>query len=419
MSMQLVLSVTNAQGDQPLGDFFRWCWLGADGRASEPAASGDRETLRSALDAVAAGTQSTWLILPGATVATRALEYTEKEKKHLRSLMPYQLEDAVIGDVEDLHFAFSPAVDGNVTLAFADKSWLQAVFADLASLGLEVNRCWSAPLTLPFISSEGSEAGDWTLGWYQGQVWVRYNRYQGFAVAPRQAAMALQLLLQGREQLPNVHLRAATKSDMEQLQALVPSMLKGQVLDADLVDDWAMDFSGSSIDLCQGEFSQRLPIERWWKMWKSVAIFAGVCVAIYLASSFYEIHRLGKENTAIRQQIESTARQVITQGRMQDPEKQLSILLRQMGPAKQSASVMELLAIALPAIAELSTVQVKGIAYSSEMGELNINIQADSFSTFETLSDNIKTRGLNAELLSANVQGNAQTARLKITKTGE
>jgi general secretion pathway protein L len=418
MSMQLVLSVTNSQDGKTLGDLFRWCWLGADGSLSEAPASGGREDLRAALGSnPPGGTQSTWLILPGSTVAIRALEYTEKEKKHLRNLMPYQLEDAVIGDVEDLHFSFSTPVNGQVTLAYAEKSWLQAVFAELATLGLEINRCWSAPLTLPLVASEpGSEAGDWTLAWYQDQVWLRYDRYQGFAVAPSQAAMALQLLLQGREQLPHVHLRAASKEDLQQLHSLVPSMLKGQVLDAELADDWALDFSGSSIDLCQGEFSRRLPIERWWKLWKSAAIFAGICVVVYLASSLYEIHRLGKDNLAIRQQIESTARQVITQGRMQDAEKQLTILLRQMEPTQKSGSVMELLAIALPAIGELPSVQVKGIAYTSETGELNINIQADSFSTFETLSDNIKARGLGAELLSANAQGNVQTARLKVSK---
>lgn len=417
MSMQLLLSVTTSQDGKALGDLFRWCWLGADGLASDVPATGDRETLREAIGSVPGGTQSTWLILPGSTVAIRELEYTEKEKKHLRNLMPYQLEDAVIGDVEDLHFAFSPAADGRVTLAYADKSWLQAVFAELATLGLEVNRCWSAPMTLPIVTSEpNNDAGDWTLGWYQNQVWLRYNRYQGFAVAPRQAAMTLHMMLQGREQLPHLHLRAANKSDLEQLHALVPSMLKGQIQDEEVINDWGLDFSGSSIDLCQGEFSQRLPIERWWKLWKSVVIFAGVCIAVFLASSLYEIHRLGKENMAIRQQIESSARQVITQGRLQDPEKQLTILLRQMEPAQKTASVMELLAIALPAIAELPTVQVKGIAYASEMAELNINIQADSFSTFETLSNNIKAKGLSAELLSVNVQGNAQTARLKINK---
>lgn len=162
MSSQLVLSVSDSAQGSTLGDLFRWCWLGADGQALEQPASGDRETLRTQVAERALGTQSTWLILPGERVGTRLLEFSEKEKKHLRSLMPYQLEDEVIGDVEDMHFALSPAANGKVTLAYTDKAWLQAVFAELAALGLEVTRCWSAPLTLPMPSAESGEA--WVLG---------------------------------------------------------------------------------------------------------------------------------------------------------------------------------------------------------------------------------------------------------------
>jgi general secretion pathway protein L len=47
---------------------------------------------------------------------------------------------------------------------------------------------------------------------------------------------------------------------------------------------------------------------------------------------------------------------------------------------------------------------------------LNINIQADSFSAFESLSARIRSQGLNAETSSFTAQGSVQTARLKVTK---
>ncbi len=77
---------------------------------------------------------------------------------------------------------------------------------------------------------------------------------------------------------------------------------------------------------------------------------------------------------------------------------------------------MELLVVVLPQISSVPNVSIKGIAYVGEIGELNINVQADSFATFETLAQNIRNQGFNAEVLSANAQGNVQTARLKITK---
>lgn len=421
MSTQLVLAVNTSADGKTLADWFRWCWLGADGSPQpETAASGDREALRSALGERASGNQSTWLILPGNSVGTRELEYSEKEKKHLRNLLPFQLEESVVGDVEDLHFALGTPADGRVVVAYTDKTWLQAVFAELATLGVEVTRCWSAPLVLPLADDATSDAyNHWSLGLYDGQCYVRYAPTLGFSLAESHARMALSLLLTSQERvdrLPDLYLRAASEEDLARLGELVPAELQSSIKEQQVADAWALDYGSSAIDICQGEFSQRLPIERWWKMWKSVAIFAGVCVAVYLGVLIFEIQKLGGENLKIRQQIENAARAAIPQGRMVDPEKQLNTLLKQLQPTNQSGRVMELLVVVLPQISSVPNVSVKGIAYVGEIGELNINVQADSFATFETLAKNIRTQGFNAEVLSANAQGNVQTARLKITK---
>lgn len=420
MSMQLVLSVTTSDDGKTLADQFRWCWLGADGAPANEGGIGDREALRAALGDKPVNPQSAWLILPGSRVNTRQLEYSEKEKKHLRNLLPFQLEDSVVGDVEDLHFALGTPANGKIVVAFADKTWLQAAFAELAALGIEVTRCWTAPLTLPLAPEAVTDTDNhWSLGLYQDQVYLRYSSTLGFSVAQRHARMALQMLLRDQERvdrLPNLHLRAATDEDLATLGELIPAELQNAIASQTLADEWMLDFSNSSIDLCQGDFSQRLPIERWWKLWQSVAIFAGICVAVYLGTMMFEIHKLGGENLKIRQQIEATARGVITQGRIVDPEKQLNNLLRQAKPTGQSASVVALMAQVLPLIAQEPNVIIKGIAYAGESGELNINIQADSFSAFESLSQKIRDQGLNAETSSFNAQGNVQTARLKVTK---
>lgn len=420
MSMQLVLSVNTSADGKTLADWFRWCWLGADGNPQvDTAASGDRDALRAALGERSAN-QSTWLILPGNSVSTRELEYSEKEKKHLRNLLPFQLEDSVVGDVEDLHFALGAPAGGRVVVAYTDKTWLQTVFAELATLGIEVTRCWSAPLVLPLAAdAAGDLSQHWSVGLYDGEFFLRYTPTLGFSVAEAHAPMALALLLGSRDRAdgpPALHLRAASEEDLTRLAALIPAELQGSIQSQTLADGWNLDYGSSSIDLCQGEFSQRLPIERWWKLWKSIAIFAGVCAAVYLGTMIFEIQKLSSENLKIRQQIETAAREAIPQGRMVDPEKQLNTLLNQLQPTTQSGRVMELLAVVLPQVSTVPNVSVKGIAYVGEIGELNINVQADSFATFETLAQNIRNQGFTAEVLSANAQGNVQTARLKITK---
>ncbi|MCE3252010.1 MAG: ral secretion pathway protein GspL [Cellvibrio sp.] len=420
MSMQLVLSVTTSDDGKSLADYFRWCWLGADGVPADEGASGNREALRAALGDKPGNPQSAWVILPGSRVNTRQLEYSDKEKKHLRNLLPFQLEDSVVGDVEDLHFALGTPADGKVVVAFADKTWLQGAFAELAALGIEVTRCWTAPLTLPLAAEAIADSNNhWSLGLYQNQVHLRYASTLGFSVSRQHARMAVQMLLRDMERVdspPNLHLRAADEADLDTLSELIPAELQGRIASQTLADEWMLDYSNSSIDLCQGDFSQRLPIERWWKLWQSVVIFAGICVVVYLGTLMFEIHKLGGENLKIRQQIETTARGVITQGRIVDAEKQLNTLLKQSQPVGQSASIMSLLTLVLPQITQEPNVVIKGIAYTGETGELNINIQADSFSAFESLSERIRSQGLIAETSSFTAQGSVQTARLKVTK---
>jgi general secretion pathway protein L len=417
MSSQLVLSVDRSHDGKSLADHFQWCWL--SGTDAVPA-SGNREALRAALSEHPLNPQTAWVILPGSQVSTRQLEYSEKEKKHLRNLLPFQLEDSVVGDIDDLHFALATPSDGKVTLAYTDRLWLQGVFAELAALGVEVQRCWSEPLLLPLSNSSAvSDFDDWSLALRGDQLLVRYGRELGFSVAAKHGTMALHMLLKAQERadnLPNLQLTAATEAELDSLTNLIPAELQGHIVASECSPQWALDYSNSSIDLCQGEFSQRLPIERWWKLWRSLAIFAGITALVYLGTAFFEIHKLNRENLNLRQQIEAQARLVIPQGRLVDPEKQLASMLRQMQPVGESSSVMEVLNMVLPKFAAVPAATVKGIGYSAETGVLSINVQADSFATFETIRQAIEQQGLVAELGSINAQGNVQSARMNISK---
>ena len=123
----------------------------------------------------------------------------------------------------------------------------------------------------------GDAYNHWSLGLYDGQFYLRYAPTLGFSVAEAHARMALSLLLASQERvdrLPALHLRAASDADLARLSEVIPAELQTSISSQTLADAWSLDFGSSAIDLCQGDFSQRLPIERWWKLWKSVAIFA-------------------------------------------------------------------------------------------------------------------------------------------------
>lgn len=410
MSDQLLLYINRA------ADRFDWCWLDAQ-LAPLPgsAASGSLEQLA---DALPPGSHPAWLIVPGTKVVVRPLEYGEKEKRHLRKLLPFQLEETVVGDVERFHFALGPLNNGKTAVAYIEKAWLQSVFQALAGIGLEVTRCWSAPLTLPLASNpEAPDTPQWTLQAQDGVLLVRQAPLLGFSVDLRHAQLTLELLLKNQapeETLPHIWLRATNEAELQAAIDSLPASLHSRVAHQELVNPWARDFGHAALDLCQGEFSQRLPIERWWLNWRPVAWVAAACLLVHLGTQMYQIHQFGQENLAIRQQIEQVYRQVVPTGPVLDAERQLSGLVRQMQPAGESGSLVKLLSQVFPPLAK-SGVSLRSVQYSGDSGEMNLQLQAGEFTAIQNLAEQIEQQGLRAELLGASAQGNTHSARLKIS----
>jgi general secretion pathway protein L len=428
MSPQLVLSI-NSDADN-----FRWCWL-SDGQI-QSSATGNLDALRASLGDI---TQQAWLLLPGAKVVTRRLEYTEKEKKHLRNLLPFQLEESVVGDIDDLHVAVGTATAGKVALAYTDKQWLKSIFNQLANIGVEITRCWSTPLLLPLhapVTTEPLEPSlieadstvenltvspfsTWVLALENDQVNVRIAEQEGFSVPLRLIAPALDMLIAHQklgDNLPYIVLWGAEQAELDTLFSSLPERLAVRVSAQNLAQAWQLDFNGNAIDLCQAEFSQRLPLERWMKLWRSVGILALVTFIVYVGVLGLHIYKLNKQNLQLRQQTEAIYRGVVPNGQSDDPEKRLRLKLQAMQPKNQTGSVMAVLAGILPLISDNADVTVKVISYSAETGDMSVNVQAHSFNSIDAMRQAIAAHGYIAELQGVNTQGDVSTGRLKISK---
>ena len=456
MTQQLVLSI-NANADK-----LHWCWLEQGLPVQEQ--HGDWQSFHVALTERSGQEHpQAWLLIPGAKLGVREMAYTEKEKRHLRNLLPYQLEETVVGDVDDLHIALGEPQKGKVSLAFIDRSWLKSIFDQCKTLGVEITRCWAKPLVLPLVNTDRFEPAlldeltesasaqtitkesaskelnkesqknaeeetvqsvivsalpVWTIAIEQQQAQVRYADQNGFAVPVAFLVSALDKLreqLQWKDRMPQLLLRAETDSELAQLRTALAAYAPG-VIEEQVASRWVLDFNGQAINLCQAEFSQRLPLERWWKLWQSIIVFALVTLVIYVGVAAFHIYKLKKQNLVLRQQMEQIYRDVIPHGNSDDPEKRLRIKVSELQPKTTTGSLMALVGGVFPTVAGNSDVVIKVISYASESGELTINVQAHSFAAIDALRQNLASQGFNAELMNANAQGDLNSGRLKISK---
>lgn len=410
--MQLVLRLNQLPLDS--NAFLRWFWLGPDMAQALHVGVGTLADLAQSLKELGQGEKTqTWVLLPGAKVSARRLHYSEKEKKHLHRILPYQLEDALIDDIDDLHFALSSPKNGDVTLAYLNREWLTDVFEQLSVLGIEVSHCFAAPALLPMQTQ--SENTLWSIGLYDQEFWIKPNGHDAFAVdlGNAQHALALALSTQAQDKIIEFELYAGTNDDLKRLSDLVGNVKPDSIVNEEVREPWQLDYQADAINLCQGDFAQRLPLDRWWKAWKTVAVLLAVSFIAYLVVAVLNLGQLKNQNVEVMRALEAEARKVIPQGRLVNVERQVAALV----PANQQqgeVKVVRLLSVAIPAIGDFPTVEIKGIAFTQETGELNINLQADNFSVFDQVAGKIKEQGFQAEILSANAQGNVQTARLNI-----
>ncbi|WP_027330067.1 type II secretion system protein GspL [Marinimicrobium agarilyticum] len=412
MANQLVLYVNRAQ------DQFRWCWLDSESRPLlDSSASGDLETL---VNTLGEGHHSAWLLVPGNQVVTRELEYAEAEKKHLRKLLPFQLEESVIGDIDQFHFALGQPKDGRVITAYMESAWLHELFGRLSEHHIEIQHAWPLPLALP-LPKEPQPAESypyWTLQLEGDVLMVRYAPNLGFSVEREQARMSLQMLLTAQnrvDNLPHLSLRAATDADLVALESLLPEELKDRVDEQAVVQLWQLDLHQTGLlDLCQGEFSQRLPVERWWRDWQGVVAAAAACLVLYIGATVYEVKTLEAENIELRRNIEQVYRGVAGQGNLVDAERQLKQRLSELQPTASGGRVTPFLGDVFPVLAGTDGVTVSAVSYSARSGELSLNIRAQTFNAIETLRSQMQEQGLEAQLLSSSSQGDAYNARLKV-----
>lgn len=404
-------------------------WLFRRDNLPDQLGAGDIEDLAGALGA---GNHQARLIIGGPQTVSRQLQYVEKEKRHLRKLMPFQLEDEVVGDIDQFHFAFGTPSEGQVSLVYTEQAPFRELFEALASINVEVIQALPAAL-MPSATNTDSltenttaesttadpatQADSWAVHWQDGLVSVRFGKSSGFTLQASNARVALELLLraENRVDLPKLQLSAPDENQLEQLKAVLPASLNEANGGSHICSLWDYEPDAHAIDLCQGDFSQRLPIERWWKLWSKITYVGLAAVAVYLVTLLLSIHQLQTDNLEIRRDIEQVFRTVVPHGPAVDPERRLRIMARELEPATGGSQVIALLAEVLPAV-QTGGVTLKGVYYTSENGELSLNVQASSFNAIESLRSTLASPGQTAELLSVSAQGDTHSARIKVTR---
>lgn len=344
--------------------------------------------------------QSVVIGLPSDDVRTAVLEVSADERKHLASSLPYMMEEQVADDVEDLHFVSAP-IDGDAYLvAFTRKAqmanWIEAL------PGAEELKLFSPEaLCLPVNGNECCIV-------VQGQEAVmRWSESQGARVD----LTLLSVVLDSLPDMPSALVIYGT--DREAVMAHLSDEQASRV-------DWRQGGWGAllmltqaspPINLRQGAFAPRLPLGKWWNIWKTVAIAAGVAMALQFVADLAQYQTLKSHNLDLRSAIQESYRKANPRGAVVDVEKQLNRQLSEFaGGDGVAAFTPRLVDVVTATLAHDG--RVTSVNYSA--GQLRLNLTADNFAAVERIRQQLEQSGLKATLETSNARGDEVRARLRV-----
>ena len=340
---------------------------------------------------------------PADAVRSLTLSIAPEEIKHLQRALPFMLEESVLEDVANLHFAASRVDDDVHSIAVVARAEIAAWSQELPD-SLQ-NVPWvSEALCLPW------SPGECTVVFETQHAVVRWGQAEGgrieYALLPDlMESIGLQ------EQTLVVY-----TVDQAVAQAMIPSQLHGAI-------QWRKGgFSEALLladphppgpDLRQGEFAPRLPLARWWAVWQRVALTLVVACILKTGFSVADYQTLKAEDLQLRQAIQTSYRRVNPRGAVVDVEKQLNRQLAEFGASAQRSAFTPIIVGLLTAIQEVDGIQLTALNYSGK-GDLRLSLSAPDFESVEQVREQLKAQSFSAQLENSNARSDGVVARLRV-----
>ena len=343
---------------------------------------------------------------PGADLRLLPMTVSAQEKKHISQSLPFMLEEQVAQDIEELHFA-SCFLNGNhlgVGICTVEKmqEWQQEL-ADFPG----ITRWIPEPLLLPW------QEGEWCLLLEGDRAIVRTGECEGCTIERDMVALLLDSA--GEEGAPGAIV--VYGQDQAADTALLPAQLRetvqwrrGNLISAMLLSE----LSATPLNLLQGNFAPRLPLDRWWRQWRAVAVVSGLAIALQLLATYADYRQLSSENLALRAAVQDSYRRAYPKGAVVDAEKQLRRQLDALRGSAQTSGFVSLMERVGGVIASSPGTSIASINYSDKGDELRMNIVAANYEAVERVRENINSAGLQAVMESSSAQGNKVRARLRV-----
>jgi len=371
-------------------------------------------------------------LVPGTNVLRAFVDLPIRNHAKLLQAIPFAMEEQLAGDIEELHFAIGKRDEnGRVPIAVVQRlkleAWLEQISAvelDLVGVYNDSDALGDMPnTTILLVEAQRATICD-TTGHVAAtdidsidtliDMWLNHHKRTDDDELPPPINLLVYVTPQCEATLQPVIDRLRPKVETLEIMALPDGGLPRMA---------AQSTVAPGINLLQGAYAPRSTLGAYWPVWRVAAVLlVGLCVTL-LGSKILEISSLDRQAAGLDQAIEQAMRYTFPEVReIRDARALFDSKLRSLGNVKSAVGgdgFLGTLDHVAGAVAEQSgaAAAIESISYRS--GVMELRVVAPNVESLDKIRESIAAdAGLQAEIQSANPDGESVRGRLQIKRVG-
>ena len=358
-----------------------WVIVSEEGTTEQPVIQGELKNL-----APTAKDAQVYVIVPAPDILLLQTQLPKLSRHKLQQALPFALEENLIDDVSQLHFATGPhQVDGLLPVAVVAKSKMQTWVEQMKTVGISPSAMISMTLALP-LSEEA-----WQIYTYHDHKIIRTGKYSGFSA---DTALFDTML----DAIPN-------KKNLE----LIPEMSNSTLLKT-IADALPTLYF---INLLQGSYPAKRKSSNTKNVWKYAGILASIWLALAFLSNLTSLFILQYQASSINSAISKIYyRNFPHASSTVAPRERMEQKLKEVTGAAQKNNFLSLLATVGNSLSHSTGIRLQNLDYRN--GILTLDVSSAAFDNLDALTRDLNANGLTVKQQNSAITGTQVKATLLI-----
>ena len=348
-------------------------------------------------------------IIPSHDVLLTTAKLPKTNYNKLIQAIPYALEEQLIDEVEDLHFAIGEwQNEQRLPIAAISEQRLQQWLQKLADANL--HPAWLIPAVFALPPTDKDH---WTIAVFPDQVLFRTGLQSGCSSDSSNWLFMLQLLLQeAKNDMPaRITLLNYTKAPLKQPTLSVTFEINDSptTLLEQIAQNWPQN---RPINLLQGIYKSKQK-NKLKSHWRPAILLASIWLAVVIFGNAGEYFYLRYQNYHLQQQIVAAFHQTFpAMQNVVDPREAIERELNRLNATASGSTFLKLFAKTGAILKDQRNITINQLSFSDS--KLNLKLTADNFATLAQFVHALQQKNLTVKQNNVTSQGKQVSAEVVI-----